>query len=271
MSRRCPCIDPAELPRAGDAIGGVSKINPVTLRSGWTELPEMTHGGFLLVPTATVQIVVSPGERGGPNLSDNYPGIIGGAPVPFPGNWWAFMNDATPRPGMLFDGYNPQSIASFLGNRIIGTGGIVDAQRNDATLANMFGSGAAPLVGLPVNTRDRWADQCLEATDVAGNGVTLTLAAPGASLRQHLVMLKIEKFFAVGSGGSGAPDIVTSTNLVGTPSFNFATSGSSSSVIEKLYQPRYAVRASAANTAVTVVCPAVADIIWKVTAWWYNA
>jgi len=153
----------------------------------------------------------------------------------------------------------------------------IEAQRNSATLTTQFGDNAAPQTGIAVNSRQRWAPLCVSATAAADSGVTLTLPAPAASLRQHLVKVLITKFNAAVQAAAAVPLIVTTTNLVGSPSFDFSQGSASSGAnatgtIERVQiQPSHVIRADAAATAVTFVAPATTGVIWKITAWYYDA
>lgn len=148
---------------------------------------------------------------------------------------------------------------------------ILEAQDNDATMANQFGTNAAAQYGLAVNARQRWLDQCVTATAVADAAVTCTLPAPGANLRQHISRIEISRFGCAAGPGGGAPIIVTTTNLVGTPAFDFESVWALGSLTREILEQDHVIRASAANTAVTVVAPATAGALWRITVFYYNA
>lgn len=104
-------------------------------------------------------------------------------------------------------------------------------------------------------------------TAAAGTGVTLTLAAPGAGLFQYINWIRIEHFASALLVAAAAPAIVTTTNIPGTPSFNFrADAAPQGTLTEKVIENGMPIRASAANTAVTIVAPATTSVIWRVSA-----
>jgi hypothetical protein len=135
-----------------------------------------------------------------------------------------------------------------------------------------FGDGASPLNGIVVNSRERAADQGLDATGVAGAAVTLTLAAPGANLRQHFTAIHITKFATALLVAAAAPVVVTTTNFPNNPSFNFPADAALQGTMETvLIQPKYPIRVPTANAACTIVCPATTNVIWRVAAYLYLA
>lgn len=102
--------------------------------------------------------------------------------------------------------------------------------------------------------------------------VTLTLAAPGAGLRQYLTYLSINRFAAAVLTAAAAPVTVTTTNLPGSLAFSFAADAAALGTIDRWREDfAYPLAASAQNTAVTIVCPATTGVIWRVTAGYYVA
>jgi hypothetical protein len=109
----------------------------------------------------------------------------------------------------------------------------------------------------------------LTATGAAAAAVTLTLPGPGVGLFQYVSWIRIEKFATALLVAAAAPVIVTTTNLPGTPSFNFSAGAEpQGTLVERVIDQDMPIRASAANTAVTVVCPATTSVIWRATASW---
>lgn len=107
----------------------------------------------------------------------------------------------------------------------------------------------------------------LTATAAAGAAATLTLPAPGAGLFQYVDWIRIEHFATALLTAAAAPVIVTTTNLPGTPSFNFrADAAPQGTLTEKLIQNGMPIRAITANTTATIVAPATTGVIWKITA-----
>jgi hypothetical protein len=103
------------------------------------------------------------------------------------------------------------------------------------------------------------------ATGLVNAAVTLTI--PGVAGAFHLITrLQIKRFFVTAGLGAATPTIVTTTNLPGTPAFSFGTSGAIGQTIEEILQPHHPIKASAAGSNTTIVCPAGTDTIWRVSA-----
>lgn len=116
------------------------------------------------------------------------------------------------------------------------------------------------------------ADQSITATGADAAAVTLTVPAPGANLFQHISRLIIQRFATALLTAAAAPVVVTTTNLPGSRAFTFpADAAAQGSLVSEIVQGTVPLRASAANTAVTIVCPATTGVIWRVTADYYNA
>jgi hypothetical protein len=110
------------------------------------------------------------------------------------------------------------------------------------------------------------------AVGASAAAVTLTIAAPGAGLRQYLTYLSINRFAAALLTAAAAPVTVTTTNLPGSLAFSFAADAAAQGTIDRWREDFAApIAASAQNTAVTIVCPGTTGVIWRVTAGWYVA
>jgi hypothetical protein len=102
-------------------------------------------------------------------------------------------------------------------------------------------------------------------TGLVNTAVTLTI--PGVAGAFHLITrLHIKRFFVTAGLAAATPTIVTTTNLPGTLAFSFGTSGAIGQTIEEILQPHHPIKASAAGSNTTIVCPAGTDTIWRVTA-----
>lgn len=111
------------------------------------------------------------------------------------------------------------------------------------------------------------ATASVTATAAAGSATTLTLPAPGVGMYCYINWIRIEHFAAALLTAAAAPVIVTTTNLPGTPSFNFRSDAAPQGTLtEKIIQGDMPTRSTTANTAVTVVCPATPNVLWKATA-----
>lgn len=107
-------------------------------------------------------------------------------------------------------------------------------------------------------------------TGASGAAVTLTLPAPGAGLRQYLTYLSINRFAAALLTAGTTPVLVTTTNLPGSLVFSFpADAAPQGGLFPWREDFAFPLAASAQNTAVTVVCPATTNVIWRVTGGYY--
>jgi hypothetical protein len=106
----------------------------------------------------------------------------------------------------------------------------------------------------------------VNSTGAAAAAVTLTLPAPGAGLFQYVDSVEITLYNSAARTGGATPVTVTSTNLPGTPTWLFPSAGAIGTRETYSLITDAPVRASTANTAVTIVCPAVTGGIWNVKA-----
>jgi hypothetical protein len=109
-------------------------------------------------------------------------------------------------------------------------------------------------------------------TNTAGVGaaVTLTIPAAGAGLFNYLTMLQIVRFSTAVLTAAGTPVLVTTTGIIGTPTFSFPADVSSQGVnVEQKFEFSKPVKGTAANTAMTIVCPTTSLVIWRVNAAFY--
>lgn len=120
---------------------------------------------------------------------------------------------------------------------------------------------------LPDDLKNWKTNSIATTVGAAGAAVTLTVPAPGAGLRQYLTYLSINKFAAALLVAAAAPVTVTTTNLPGSLAFSFPADAAAQGTIDR-WREDFAspIAASAQNTAVTIVCPATTNIIWRVTA-----
>lgn len=127
-----------------------------------------------------------------------------------------------------------------------------------AALDDSLQGAIAPLVGT--------------ATGAASAAVTLTLAAPGAGLRQYVTYIAIVRSAAAVLTAAATPTVVTTTNLPGSLAFTIGLDAAVLGVDKFIREDfAYPIAASAQNTAVTIVAPAVTGVIWRITAGYYVA
>lgn len=107
---------------------------------------------------------------------------------------------------------------------------------------------------------------CVTATAAVNTAVTLTMAANPAGLFHLFTRIHIKRFFVTVGLAGATPTLVTTTNLPGSLAFSFGTAGAIGTTLEEVLEPASPIKASAAATATTIVCPASTDTIWRVTA-----
>ncbi|EIJ33315.1 hypothetical protein [Thiothrix nivea] len=103
------------------------------------------------------------------------------------------------------------------------------------------------------------------ATSTAGAAVTLTLPAAGSGLYHYIDAIEINLYNTAARTGSATPISVTSTNIPGAPSWIFPTAGNIGEIERYNQSATYRIKSTAANTASTLVCPAVTGGLWKAT------
>jgi len=110
------------------------------------------------------------------------------------------------------------------------------------------------------------------ATGASGAGVTLTLPAPGLTLRQYLTYITIVRSATAVLTASATPTVITTTNLPGALAFTMGLDASAIGIDKTIQEDfSYPVASSAQNTATTIVAPAVTGVIWRITAGYYLA
>lgn len=137
------------------------------------------------------------------------------------------------------------------------------------------GSGT-PLTSTSINGRQaldiRRADVALIAvtvTGIAGAAVTLTLPA-AANVFHYIQSMEIIKYATAAISGTATPVVVTTTNLPGNIAFTMATAQAIGTTLEEDLVGIDALRSSVVNTATTIVCPATANVIWRINVFYYT-
>lgn len=109
-------------------------------------------------------------------------------------------------------------------------------------------------------------------TGAANAGVTLTLPAAGAGLFHYITGIHIQRTATAALVGS-ATLVITTTNIPGALAWSVGNAmvagGTQNDVVMDFSCP---IKASAANVATTIVCPAPgAAVLWRVTAYYFTA
>jgi hypothetical protein len=110
------------------------------------------------------------------------------------------------------------------------------------------------------------------ATAAVNTSATATLAAPGAGLFHYITSVQLTKLYSVVGVAAGAGVIITSTNLVGNPSWTTeqiaSAAGTATRVIEHDWSGN-PLKSSVANTATTFVAGAQLQTIWRWNVTYY--
>lgn len=112
---------------------------------------------------------------------------------------------------------------------------------------------------------------CVTNTGAAGAAVTLTIPAGGAGVVNYLSFFQIVMYATAARTGSATPVVVTTTGIDGTPSFTWPTAAAIGTTFEQKYEGHAPIQGTAANTTMTIVCPATTNVIWRVTATYFQA
>lgn len=108
------------------------------------------------------------------------------------------------------------------------------------------------------------------ATAAVGVGATLTLPAAGAGLFQYISNLEITADTAPVALAANASAVITSTNLSGSPAWNVKVERNGGGVNTVRRMSVIPLRTAVANTATTIVAPAVANTIWRLNVEYYT-
>lgn len=117
----------------------------------------------------------------------------------------------------------------------------------------------------------RAAQLAVTATAAAATITTLTLPAAGASTFHYITSLTIDLYSTAARTGVATPIVVTSTNLPGSLAWTFSSAGVIGAVDRFVVLLTTPLRVSVANSATTVVGPAVTGGLWRINATYFVA
>jgi hypothetical protein len=133
----------------------------------------------------------------------------------------------------------------------------------DDNYNNVYGAGG----GVKVSQQDG-----IPMTNTGASGAAVTLTIPAtAAVTNKIVYLQIIMYAAAAQVASATPIVVTTTGLPNSPAFTFPTVLAAGDIREEKYEGVIPMAASGVNTAVTIVCPVVTGVIWRVNAVYYTA
>lgn len=143
--------------------------------------------------------------------------------------------------------------------------------------ATAFTSGAATAT-LVANTV--MLDQSLDGlvatpitvTAAVGLIATLSIPAPGAGLRNYLTYIAINRIAGLALTAAAVPVVVTTTNLPNAMAFSLPADTAAQGTLFALREDfAYPLISTAQNVATTIVGPATAGVIWRISAAYYVA
>lgn len=151
------------------------------------------------------------------------------------------------------------------------TGGPSNAHQQVVTLAdsagNLLGTAAA---GVPVNAPP--ATLVVSTTAAVTTATTATLPAAGVGLFHYITSITIQRYAGAALTGASTPVVVTSTNLPGSLAWTFDTAAAiGTSQVQSYNFAGNPLKASAANTATTIVAPSVTSGLWRINVSYYTA
>lgn len=117
----------------------------------------------------------------------------------------------------------------------------------------------------------RAADAAVTAVGTAGNAVTCTLPAAGPGQYHYIAEIQITKYATAAITGTATPVTVTTTNLPGSIAYTFETAQAIGTNSTRNNDYGLPLKSVTANTATTIVCPAVTNSLWRVTVSYYTA
>jgi hypothetical protein len=186
---------------------------------------------------------------------------------------------ALPVSGTFFQGTQPVSLATNTPDvtdraaRLVGRARLTD----DTNLSTIKAASTPAVAGdtaLVVQHAPQRADAatlCVTVTAATGVAATLTIPAAGAGLFHYISLIEIQLYATTARTGGATPVLVTTTNLPGSPVWDFDTAQALGVTIRQATQPSTPIKSSVANTATTVVAPIATTGIWRITAYYYAA
>jgi hypothetical protein len=138
--------------------------------------------------------------------------------------------------------------------------------------ASALAAAADPALVVQQSPQDPQAS-VLAVTTTAATGVaaTLTIPAAAAGLFHYITYLEISLYATAARTGGATPILVTTTNLPGSPVWDFDTAQAIGAMIRQQLAFAKPLKSSAAATATTIVAPIATTGIWRITAFYYTA
>lgn len=108
-----------------------------------------------------------------------------------------------------------------------------------------------------IQTRDLPSNLHVTVTAAVNTAATITLPAAGVGLFHYITNIHLVRAAAAAVVGGGAAQVVTSTNLPGSPAWSHGDAmAAGTTAIDLDFTPTTPLKSSVANTATTIVMPA---------------
>ena len=108
------------------------------------------------------------------------------------------------------------------------------------------------------------------ATAATGVAATASLPAAGAGLFHYITAIDIQLYATAACTGGATPVIVTSTNLPGSPAFNFPTAQVIGAIDRYDIPLMTPIKSSVANTITTIAAPIATAGLWRINVGYYT-
>jgi hypothetical protein len=107
------------------------------------------------------------------------------------------------------------------------------------------------------------------ATAATGAVATASLPGAGAGLFHYITAIDIQLYATAARTGAAAPVIVTTTNLPGSPAWNFPTAQAIGTIDRYDVPLLTPLKSSAANTISTIAAPIATTGLWRINVGYY--
>lgn len=137
-------------------------------------------------------------------------------------------------------------------------------------MADIKGGGGGSAAD-PLYVTGSGSNLAVTVTALTGVAATLTIPAAAAGLFHYISLIEIQLYATAARTGGATPILVTTTNLPGSPVWDFDTAQAIGTTIRQSTAPANAIKSSVAATATTIVAPIATTGIWRITAYYYTA
>lgn len=125
------------------------------------------------------------------------------------------------------------------------------------TSGNITVAGRSSIADVIIAVKQLPSTLHVTVTAAVNTAATITLPAAGAGMFHYITSIHLARVAAAAVVGGGAAQVITSTNLPGTPAWSRGDAmAAGQSITDLAYNPTTPLKSLLANTATTVVMPA---------------